>query len=247
MNQATQAVPDLIFDVGSNNGDDLPYYLLKAQRVVAIEANPDLCSYITARFAGPIREGRLFVENVALVMSDEEEVDFYLHNRYHVLSTVAPSADSDLKQFIKTRVSATNIASLVCKYGTPYYVKIDVEGYDEQVLSSLIASGIKPSYISAESHKIGVFALLSEGLSYRSFKLVDGRSVSSVYRRAIVSSPTLEKAVVYSFPHHSAGPFGNDIFGEWMDKSTLLRQLALNGLGWRDIHASLLDEPTLCL
>ena len=238
---------DLIFDIGSNNGDDIPYYLFKARQVVAIEANPTLCDQIRARFAQQIRDGRLVVENVALVATDAEEVQFFLHQRHHVLSSLVPdtaegSADSEFSKII---VRAMNISALVEKYGVPYYAKIDVEGYDDVILASFLSAGIKPPYLSAESHKIGVFALLSEAFAYTSFKLVDGRSVGSVYKRALFRSPVLEKTVAYSFPNHSAGPFGNDIFGEWMDKATLLKYLALQGLGWRDIHASALDMPTL--
>jgi len=234
----------LIFDIGSNNGDDIPYYLLKARRVVAVEANPSLCDLIRTRFAKQIDDGRLFVENVALVSKGDGEVDFFIHNKYHVLSALLPTVDGDLSQFTKIRVKSLSIASLVRKYGNPLYIKIDVEGYDEQILQSLIAAKLYPPYVSAESHKLGVFALLSEGMGYQSFKLVDGRSVGSVYARAIFHSPVLDKTVGYSFPHHSAGPFGNDIFGEWMDKATLLKVLALQGLGWKDIHASSIDKPT---
>jgi hypothetical protein len=42
----------------------------------------------------------------------------------------------------------------------------------------------------------------------------------------------------YSFPYHSAGPFGEDIDGEWMSASYMIRLLAIVGLGWKDIHAS---------
>jgi FkbM family methyltransferase len=238
---------DLIFDIGSNNGDDIPYYLFKARQVVAIEANPALCMKIKTRFGQHIRDGRLVVENVALVGTDEEEAEFFLHQRHHVLSSLVPdhtpgSADSLFK---KITVRAMNVSALVAKYGVPYYAKIDVEGYDDVVLASFVTAGIKPPYLSAECHKIGVFALLSEALGYTSFKLVDGRSVGTVYKRALFRSPVLEKTVAYSFPNHSAGPFGNDIFGEWMDKATLFKCLALQGLGWRDIHASALDQPTL--
>ena len=40
----------LIFDIGSNNGDDILYYLHKADLVVAVEANPKLCKLISKRF-----------------------------------------------------------------------------------------------------------------------------------------------------------------------------------------------------
>jgi FkbM family methyltransferase len=242
--QGSTSQAELIIDIGSNNGDDIPYYLFKAARVVAVEPNPALCDLIRQRFAEPIREGRLFVENVAVVATEQPEVDFYVHNRHHVLSSLSVD-ELNASQFTKLTVNAITIHELVCRYGSPYYIKIDVEGHDEILLRSLADHQIMPPYISAESHKLGVFALLSETMGYQSFKLVDGRSVGHSYSRALFRSPILGKTVAYSFPHHSAGPFGNDIFGEWMDKPTLLRQLAIQGLGWRDIHASSVDEPTL--
>jgi hypothetical protein len=44
--------------------------------------------------------------------------------------------------------------------------------------------------------------------------------------------------ILYSFPFHSAGPFGNDVDGAWMTGDNFLRVLALEGLGWKDIHAT---------
>ena len=47
----------IIYDIGSNNGDDIPYYLLKSDLAVAIEANPDLCNLINQRFKNEIVKG----------------------------------------------------------------------------------------------------------------------------------------------------------------------------------------------
>ena len=149
------------------------------------------------------------------------------------------------KDFTRIGIQAVSVGNLVEKHGQPYYAKIDIEGYDENILNAFATNKITPPFISAESHTIGVFALLSEKLNYNSFKLVDGRSIPINYNQSVVYSPSLEKRVVYSFPHHSAGPFGEDIHGEWMDKGTLLKVLAMQGLGWKDIHASAQDKPTL--
>jgi len=77
----------IIYDFGSNNGDDIPYYLLKADLVVAVEANPALARHIESRFAHEIQEGRLAVENCVLTTCAEpQSVSFYVHNSDHVLS-----------------------------------------------------------------------------------------------------------------------------------------------------------------
>ena len=36
----------IIYDFGANNGDNIQYYLLKSDLLVAIEANPELCDFI---------------------------------------------------------------------------------------------------------------------------------------------------------------------------------------------------------
>ena len=233
---------EIIFDIGSNNGDDIPYYLAKARKVIAVEANPSLCKLIQKRFQAAINEGKLVIENSAITASQEEETDFFIHKQHHVLSSLAIKAAEE-SLYTRIKVGTTNIKNLIIKHGEPYYVKIDIEGSDEAILQSFYEHNIKPPYISAESGTLGVFVLLSEKLKYESFKLVEGRSVARIYKNALIETSKNDeiKRCLYSFPPHSAGPFGNDIHGDWMDKSTLLKILALQGLGWRDIHASRLD------
>jgi hypothetical protein len=46
----------VIYDFGSNNGDDIPYYLKKSDLVVAVEADPLLCDHIKTRFSNEINQ-----------------------------------------------------------------------------------------------------------------------------------------------------------------------------------------------
>src|ERR1044071_1951480 len=81
----------VIYDFGMNNGDDVEYYLLKADRVVAVEANSALCDEAARRFASAIAEGRLTILNVALSDQETSEpVTFSLPRQPHVLSQRAP-------------------------------------------------------------------------------------------------------------------------------------------------------------
>ncbi len=45
----------IIYDLGANNGDDIPYYLRKADKVIAVEANPILSQEIEDRFPDDIK------------------------------------------------------------------------------------------------------------------------------------------------------------------------------------------------
>ena len=117
---------------------------------------------------------------------------------------------------------------MIQEYGDPYYIKIDVENYDQVLLRKLFENNIKPPFISAESHSIEIFCLLVALGGYNSFKLVDGETVSQLYKNhKIVTNNGIE---FYSFPHHSAGPFGDDVFGEWMTADNFFKVLALLGL-----------------
>jgi FkbM family methyltransferase len=230
----------IIYDFGSNNGDDIPYYLLKSDLVIAVEANPALCERINKRFEEYIANGNLIVENCVLTVGESSnKIAFYIHKTLHVLSQLPRPLNID--QFEEVLLPSKNVIELIRKYGDPYYIKIDIEHYDQIILHELLANNIMPPYISSESHSIDVFTSLVALGKYNSFKLVDGASVSNKYKDCEISIDG--GSIKYSFPHHSAGPFGNDISGSWMTANNFFRVLAFAGLGWKDIHASNIENP----
>ncbi len=230
----------IIYDVGSNNGDDIPYYLLKSDLVIAIEANPKLCDLIKERFKDDISKGKLIVEH-CVVQTEKNllEVPFYIHKKSHVLSQFPRPLK--IEDFTEVKLPSKNIIDLIKKYGDPYYIKIDVEHYDNIILKELLNHKIIPPYISCESHNIEVFSTLVSSGIYKSFKLVDGATVSKKYQNHEIQ--TLSSKQKYSFPNHSAGPFGNDISGPWLTANNFFQLLGFVGLGWKDIHATNIDEP----
>ena len=233
----------VVYDLGANNGDDIPYYLLKSDIVVAVEANPALCEAINEKFKTEIEAGRLIVENCIVTdKAASDAVDFYIHKSNHVLSQLPQPAPSYLMMFEKVAMPAKAISELIDRHGQPYYIKIDIEHYDVQILRALFSAGIFPPFISAESHSIDVFALLVAQGGYSAFKMVDGGSVSKVYSNRLIVCDNERKQVKFSFPFHAAGPFGNDVDGSWMTAENFLKVLALEGLGWKDIHATNLES-----
>lgn len=230
----------IIYDFGSNNGDDIPYYLKKADLVIAVEANPLLCDHIRKRFPDEISNKKLFVENI--VLTDETQsgdVLFYRHKTLHVLSQFPKP--SNLENFDEILLPSRSVIQVIAEYGDPYYIKIDIEHYDEAILRALFINDIRPPLISAESHSIEVFSLLVALGKYNSFKLVEGPLVSQIYQNHKIS--TTNGIETYSFPHHSAGPFGDDITGQWMTANNFFSLLGIVGLGWKDIHATYIHNP----
>lgn len=234
----------IIYDVGANNGDDIPYYLMKGDRVVAIEANPVLCERIRLKFEPEIQAGRLVLES-CVVTADVglDEVDFYLHNSNHLLSQLPSPSPADTEHFTRLRLPAKSILKIIESYGAPYYIKIDIEHYEVPLLKAIFAGQYHPPFISAESHSIEVFIALAGQGGYNAFKLVDGPSVSNVYADRLIKSSSSLDPKRYSFPNLSAGPFGNDIDGPWMTAEHFFRLLAFEGLGWKDIHATNTETP----
>ena len=233
--QKDLATNTVIYDFGANNGDDIPYYLMKAAKVVAVEANPQLCDGIRARFFRDIEAERLFVENCVLTEHEEQSgcVDFYIHKQNDVLSQFPRPDELIIKDFERVSLPQRSPKSLIQQHGNPLYVKIDIEHYDAPILMHLFKNNICPPFISAEAHGVEVFALLVGMGGYNSFKLVDGQTVSEKF-----SSHPIAGGTVHSFPPHSAGPFGEDIPGQWISAEHFMRVLVFEGMGWKDIHAT---------
>ncbi len=229
----------VIYDAGANHGQNLPYYLLKANLVVAIEANPVLCDGIRSRYSEDIKAGKLLVVNCALVTKKESanEVDFYIHKKSDVGSQFLKPNEKEIVNFTKIRLPSKSLVDIIEEYGNPYYIKLDIENYDAIILSELFQNSIFPNFISAEplaSNEI-VNILKHQG-HYNCFKLVDGFSVVRRYKNKIIKN--IDNAnQTYSHPWSSAGPFGEDIDGCWMPEFLFNRMFFLEGPGWKDIHA----------
>ena len=232
----------LIYDFGANVGSNLDYYLEKADRVVAVEANPALCRAIEARFAAEIAAGRLVVENVVLLADrGPPTTPFFIHRHIHVLSQLPRPPAHVAHDFTEVVLPARHVIDVVEHHGPAHYIKIDIEHSDAAILRSLLNHGIIPDYISAEIHDIDVFRSLVALGGYQAFKLVDGATVQDVFASHDVA--TRGGRATRSFARHSAGPFGNDLPGPWLDTAAMDGLLGPVGPGWKDVHASLVDAP----
>jgi FkbM family methyltransferase len=231
----------VIYDLGANNGDDVSYYLKKADLVVAVEANPTLVEGLRQRFAHELAAGRLVVLNCVLTLArSDQKASFWISTKHHVLSQFPTPVDSQRHLFHEVKLPQRKASDVIQEFGAPYYVKIDLEGFDHEVLLDLFAAGIRPDFISAESHSIEVFSRLVLA-GYRSFNLVDGETVDRRYGQHAIR--TAAGTEVHSFPYHSAGPFGEDIETPWLTAGDFFPFLANEQLGWKDIHATNLIQP----
>ena len=86
----------IIYDLGSYNGNDIPYYLKKADLVVAVEANPHLCKQIESSFFDRDNEWEIVLEKCAITTDDlKNELAFYLHRKLGSAGSQFPEPNKD--------------------------------------------------------------------------------------------------------------------------------------------------------
>ena len=232
-----------IFDIGANKGQNLSYFLDKADIVIAIEANTNLVKQIKSDFKQFIDNKKLIVENVALIDDENvKNIDFYISKVNDVLSTLYPD---DISKFYKQEVRCEKASLLINKYLKKYdisqieYIKIDIEGADDLVLNDLLKNNILCENLSVECHKSEVLELLLNS-KFKSFKFVEGGDVT--FKKNIEITNKLNEKKIINFDIHSSGPYGDDIPGDYYDKNSILTYFLNKGLGWKDIHCSLKEK-----
>jgi FkbM family methyltransferase len=133
---------DLAFDVGSHVGDRTGSFLRLGAKVVALEPQPALGKVLKLVYG---RNAKFELVRSA-VGSREGEIELKLNTRN---PTVATASDDFIKSADaapgwegqrwddKIKVPMTTLDALIKRYGKPAFVKIDVEGFEDEVLAGL--------------------------------------------------------------------------------------------------------------
>jgi FkbM family methyltransferase len=157
-----------IFDIGMNNGDDTAYYLEKGFQVVAVEANPQLADQARARFREAIDDGKLVILNVGIA-KEEGNLPFWICDTHDAWSSFDQSrASRENSTHHEISVPCRRFHSIVEEFGTPYYLKVDIEGHEHLCLEAFKSHSL-PKYISVEASGVGLLDSLAE-LGYKQFK-----------------------------------------------------------------------------
>ena len=181
------------------------------------------------------------MENCIISDANQDIDNFYIHKKNYLLSQYPKPKNEIINNFFQVEIIKKDIEKIISYYGKPYYIKIDLEEYDDIVLNKIFNSSIKPEYISVEATNFKVVELFSKNINYNYFKLHEGQFIDLLYKKMklVING----KKIKFSFPENSAGPFGNDIPGDWINKDNFLKLMDIKKTGWRDIHASLSDKP----
>jgi FkbM family methyltransferase len=131
---------ELVFDVGANFGNRVAPLLAVGARVVAVEPQNYCANYLQKKFGNKINLVRKGLS------SKEEKREFYESNMH----TVASFNEEWIKNMKEGRfketgvewkkvgeIEMTTLDKLIEKFGIPAFIKIDVEGFEIEVLNGL--------------------------------------------------------------------------------------------------------------
>ena len=203
---------NLIFDIGYNKGEFASKCFKKhpSCQVIGVDANLSL-----------IYNKQQMTEQLvlihALVASGEKEYeDFYIEPYQNGISTASLNfmensrftrgsknlPPNSANWSIKTQVRTTTLDQLIEKYGAPELIKIDVEGYEYEVLKGLSQ---KQNKICFEWHEEEYDTLLNiikhlQSIDYNEFGVIGYFDEGSVFEKATYSErgdPYLEEPTAY--------------------------------------------------
>lgn len=132
---------DLCFDVGANVGNRVKVFLALGARVVAVEPQRDCVKMLKALFGAEprftlVEKALGGAEGVAEIrFSDANTITASLSTEW--IDAVGKSGRFEQEWSERHPVALTTLDALVAQYGVPAFLKIDVEGFEHEVLKGL--------------------------------------------------------------------------------------------------------------
>ena len=200
---------DLVFDVGAHVGNKTALYLGRHAQVVCIEPQPSCIAILQNKFG---KNPNVSIEKIGLA-AQPGTLSLAICSAANTISTFSPewqtkSRFSNRGYRWDTTITATvsTLDTLIKKYGTPQFCKIDVENFELEVLKGL--SEPVPA-LSFEFH-VETFDNAKECLD------------------------RLEK-IGYTKFNFAAGEIQKFSFNEWISKEKLIEQLQLFSVFYRNL------------
>jgi FkbM family methyltransferase len=131
---------DLVFDVGSHVGDRVASFSRLGARVVAVEPQPGMVAVLKLLHG---RNPAVTIEPVA-VGREAGSANLMINPSNPTVSTASPEFISaahnapgwETQHWTRTiQVPVTTLDALIGKHGKPAFIKIDVEGFEAEVLA----------------------------------------------------------------------------------------------------------------
>ncbi len=206
---------DLCFDIGAHVGNHVSAWLSLGARVVAVEPQPLFMRWLRWRY------GRL--PQVALVEqavgAAENTQPLFISPRHPTVTTLsqpwitAVQQDASFQGVMwKTAVSipVTTLETLITRYGEPTFCKIDVEGYELEVLKGLSRPlrALSFEYIPAAIHLATACVERLERLGEYEFNWTVGEKHQ--WQTAVWLSPTQIKEKLFQLKGKSGDVYARN-------------------------------------
>jgi FkbM family methyltransferase len=202
---------ELIYDLGMNNGADTDFYLHKGFRVVAVEANVDLCRTASLKFRSKIKSGEFKILNLGIADVVGRR-DFRINLDKDDWSSFERSYSDRTPNVRVVQVDCLRLDDLFDKFGIPYYLKVDIEGHDDCAVRALERQRELPVYVSTEA-TVPRFGERMASLGYDSFKYVSQRWA---YLQPLPNPAKEGNFYDVKMTGFHSGPFGEETYGEWL-------------------------------
>jgi FkbM family methyltransferase len=179
---------DLVFDIGAHVGDRVAAFRRLGARVVAVEPQPALRTTLKLLHR---RDRAVTIEPVALGRS-VGTIDLRLNLDNPTVATASPdfiraaagAAGWEGQAWTRTlAVPMTTLDVLIARHGVPAFIKIDVEGFEAEVLAGLSRPVAALSFeFTTIQRSIATAAIdCCIALGYASFNAVLGESQTLVH------------------------------------------------------------------
>jgi FkbM family methyltransferase len=200
---------DIVFDVGANVGDYAEAFSDLGACVVAIDPNPDTADSLQklARIYD-IKVERCAVGDcpgTATMNLCQFSHFATLSNKFLEETKGSPDYEGvEWKQQVE--VPLVTLDQLAERYGQPVFVKIDLEGYEDKVVSGM---SFRPNSLSFE------FTTRSKDIAFRALSRLDGYEFNAVAGRSfdMLHSQWMSRDEIISWIDHYSQTQHGDIFG----------------------------------